>query len=225
MQSHNPEAMDLLLASRNRHKLIEYSRMADKFPVILGKRLRIITLDDLHIAHPEVDETAETYEENALLKAFAYADASGIPVIGDDSGLEVKALDGAPGVRSARCAPGSDSDRVAWLLDRMSGVSDRRARFVACVVVAMPKCEELGPEHKYFAFEGVCEGVIADAPRGTNGFGFDPVFIPDGYTETFAEMDGDVKDEISHRGIALRGVAVVMLSVLKYVISKCDFAR
>lgn len=150
----------------------------------------------------DVDETGETLEANAALKAHAVASAVGVPAIADDTGLEVDALDGAPGVRSARFAgsDATDSDNVALLLERLAGVPDERrtARFRTVICIALP-----GGRERFV--DGVCEGRIVDVPRGDAGFGYDPVFVPDnGDGRTFAEMSADEKHAISHRGRALR---------------------
>lgn len=154
---------------------------------------------------PDVDETSDTLEGNAELKAVAVAEAAGGPAVADDTGLEVDALDGAPGVRSARFAGDEaiDADNVALLLQRLADVPEagRTARFRTVICVARPG------EPPRFA-TGVCEGRIAFAPRGANGFGYDPVFVPaDGDGRTFAEMDGAEKHTISHRGRALAAAA------------------
>jgi XTP/dITP diphosphohydrolase len=149
----------------------------------------------------EIEETGATFETNARIKAFGYARAARLHTIADDSGLEVSALAGAPGVHSARFAgreTGYDVkiDRLLTDIEASKRV-DRSARFVAHIVMADPVgnllCEA----------EGVCEGTIADRPRGSNGFGYDPIFIPAGFTKTFGELDEEVKQTISHRARAL----------------------
>lgn len=209
----------MMLSSGNRHKYRELSKLFSELPAYGGKKLTLLSTDDLPEKFPEVEETGKSYEENALLKAAACARFAGMPALADDSGLEVRALNDAPGIHSARATEGSDADRVRWLLDKMHGVTDRRASFVACLVIAFPDTENvLGKKGRdYFAVEGRCFGSIADKPRGTHGFGFDPVFIPDGYDATFSELGDEVKSKISHRAIALRGVAQIMSSVLKYI--------
>jgi len=147
----------------------------------------------------EVAETGATLWENARLKGLAVARAVGLPAIADDTGLEVDALGGAPGVHAARWAgpAATDADRVAKLLRELRGVADRRARFSTVALVVFPDGFEIGAE-------GVVEGTIAEAPRGTNGFGYDPVFVPDGAGgRTFAEMSVADKSAWSHRGRAL----------------------
>ena len=164
-----------------------------------------------------VDEVGETLEENAILKATALAGESGLLSLADDSGLEVDALDGEPGVLSARYAgqDATDKDRVNLLLSRMKDMpwEKRTARF-RCVIAwtpvlldevenASPVCYADDLEMQTASFEGTCEGRIDFAPRGTNGFGYDPLFVPDGYTESFAELGEAVKNRLSHRAKAL----------------------
>lgn len=156
----------------------------------------------------DVDETGSTLAENAALKAVAVAAHSGLPAIADDTGLEVDAMDGAPGVFSARFAgpDAVDADNVRLLLSRLDGTSpaDRTARFRTVICLARPD----GTTE--FA-EGVCEGTIIEAPVGANGFGYDPVFVPaDGDGRTFAEMEPADKHAISHRGRAMRTAAAVL---------------
>jgi XTP/dITP diphosphohydrolase len=148
----------------------------------------------------EAEENFVTYTENAIAKARFYALATGLCALADDSGLEVAALGGAPGVFSARYAGehASDADRRALLLsDLDKRDADRRARFVAVVAIATPDGEVFNVS------EGICEGTIIFAPRGSGGFGYDPLFVPDGYDQTFAELPDSVKNRISHRGRAL----------------------
>ena len=169
---------ELLVATKNAGKVRELTELLAGLP--LGLR----NLSDFPGA-PEVAETGETYEENARLKAAGYGEHARLLTLADDSGLEVFALDGAPGVRSARYAGDSatDADRVTLLLRELSraGADDRRARFVCAVALHDPLsgATEL--------FTGDCPGRITHAPRGANGFGYDPVFIPDGHHQTFAE--------------------------------------
>ena len=146
-----------------------------------------------------VEETGKSYAENAMLKARAWAEKSGLPCLADDSGLEVNALDGAPGLYSARVIPGDDTGKVSWLLSELHGAADRRARFAAALALCVP-------EEYTLITEGYCCGKITDSPRGSNGFGYDPVFVPDGYALTFAELDSSVKNAISHRTNAFRKI-------------------
>ncbi len=185
----------LIVATRNAHKTREIAE-------ILGSALAVQDLT----AHPEISEIVESgssFEENAKLKAIAVSKQLPGLVIADDSGLEVEALDGAPGIHSARYAGvrASDKEKIAKLLRQLAKVcakSDRRrARF--CCVLAVAR------EGRILAtFEGVVEGKIAERSRGLHGFGYDPIFIPDGFEETFAELPEELKNNISHRGKAIR---------------------
>lgn len=147
------------------------------------------------------EENADTYAKNAIAKARFYAMATGLCALADDSGLEVAALGGAPGVFSARYAGehASDADRRELLLAELAntGSPDRRARFVSVVAIASPDGEILNVS------DGICEGTITFAPRGNGGFGYDPLFIPDGDSQTFAELPDSIKNLISHRALAL----------------------
>lgn len=183
------EQPQLVLATRNPGKVMELR------PMLAGAGVEVIGLDAFPDV-PEVEEDGATFEENALKKAREYARATGRLVLADDSGLEVDALGGAPGVRSARYAPTTE-ERNARVLAELAGVphARRTARFVSVAVLACPD----GPER---VFRGVLEGWIADAPRGTGGFGYDPLFLlPDG--RTLAELSLDEKNRISHRARAL----------------------
>ena len=156
-------------------------------------------------AVPDVEETGETLLDNARLKARALAEATGLPAIADDTGLEVDALDGAPGVYSARYAGegATYADNVAKLLAALDGVSNRAARFTTVAVAAWPDGREVRAE-------GAVEGSIATAASGDGGFGYDPVFVPSGSHLTFAEMGPEDKDAISHRGRAFRALAAAL---------------
>ena len=159
---------------------------------------------------PDVDETSETLEGNALLKAQALASATGEPALADDTGLFVDALDGRPGVYSARYAgrSASDADNVEKLLAELDGVPDtmRVARFRSVIAVAYP-------DGGSFTVEGLLEGSIAKSPRGSEGFGYDPVFVPAGASgRTLAELTAEQKNELSHRGRALRALAEKLTS-------------
>ena len=181
----------LIIATTNHGKFQEFRE-------IIGDFAREVVFAP-EIAQLVVEETGKSYAENAMLKARAWAEKSGLPCLADDSGLEVNALDGAPGVYSARVAAGQDTDKVSWLLARLQGTTERRARFAAALALCVP-------EEYTLITEGCCYGAITDAPRGNNGFGYDPVFIPDGYTLTFAELDSSIKNSISHRTNAFRKI-------------------
>jgi len=185
--------MKLVLASKNQHQLVELR-------TILGQLgLEVVLESDVGV-DVDVEETGTTFEENSLLKARTVMEASGMAAIADDSGLEVDALDGAPGVYSARFG-GMDNDeaRTALLLEKLQGVPDekRTARFVSVVTCVLPN-------GKVVSARGTCEGVITHAPAGTNGFGYDPVFYVPSLGKTFSQASSEAKNAISHRGNALQ---------------------
>lgn len=214
--------MRIVLASGNRYKFEEFESFFCRHGLIARSGLELVSaegiLDKKNIELPDVEETGSSYEENAFIKASAWANLLGIPAMADDSGLEVEALSWGPGIRSARAAPGSDEKRISWLLGELEGVEDRRACFVANIVIAFPiaglnaECAGRG----YFSIEGRCWGSIADKPSGNEGFGYDPVFLPSGHSMTFAQMTRDEKLKISHRAVAMNGMAQILPSVIKY---------
>ena len=170
----------------------------------------VVTPADLGISL-DVDETGDTYEENAALKAIAFAQASGLPSLADDSGLEVDALSGAPGVRSARySSTGSDKDNVDLLLKNLAAVpeQERTARFVCVVALALPS-----GAIEYA--QGKCEGKIGEERRGDGGFGYDPVFFPEDRHLTMAQLPPEEKDRLSHRGRAVRNALSIIERLLK----------
>jgi len=178
-----------VLATGNAGKAAELSRL-------LGR--------DVEARPIEVDEDAGTYAGNALLKARAALSAAGGRIgLGDDSGLEVSALGGEPGLHSARWAGPTDADRNAALLARLDGAADRSAAFVCALAAILPDGREIVVEERV-------EGVIADAPRGSAGFGYDPLFVPEGDSRTVAELTPDEKDVVSHRGRAARALAAAL---------------
>jgi XTP/dITP diphosphohydrolase len=188
----------LLLASANQGKLRELRTILEGLPV------ELVGLAEAGLGEPpEVEETGDTFLENALIKARAYAEWSGMAAVADDSGLEVDTLGGAPGVRSARYAgPGaSDQANLDKLLAALDGVPPERrtARFRCAAVLVDP---EVGEWHA----EAAWDGRILDTPRGSGGFGYDPVFLPDGWDQTSAEVDQATKDAASHRGKAFRSL-------------------
>jgi XTP/dITP diphosphohydrolase len=188
----------LLLASANQGKLRELRAILHGLPVeLLGPAEAGLG------EPPPVEETGDTFLENALLKARAYATWSGLAAVADDSGLEVDALGGAPGVRSARYAGPGASDRANLdkLLAELAGVPPERrtARFRCAAALVDPRAGE-------WHTEATWEGRLLDAPRGTGGFGYDPVFVPDGWEVTSAEVDQPTKDAASHRGRAFRAL-------------------
>jgi XTP/dITP diphosphohydrolase len=188
--------MEIIVATRNQKKLEEIRRILE------GPALTIRTLEEFPDC-PEVVEDGRTFEENAVKKSVSGARHTERLALADDSGLEVDALAGAPGVLSARYAgePADDRANLARLLEAMRDVKDdaRQARFVCCIALA-------SPDGTVRTFWGVVEGTIGREPRGSRGFGYDPIFYPRGARRTFSEMDDDDKDQQSHRGIALRAL-------------------
>lgn len=186
----------LLLGTRNPGKVIEINS------ILADSGWSFSSLQEFPSVG-EAEENLVTFAENAIAKAQFYAAATGLWALADDSGLEVEALDSAPGVFSARYAGvnASDADRRALLLSELTktGSTDRRARFVAVVAISTPNAEVLNIS------EGICNGSITFSEHGTGGFGYDPLFIPDGHTQTFAELPDKVKNLISHRARALMG--------------------
>ena len=186
--------MKLVLATRNEGKVREIGEILKD-----QTGIELLSLRNYPDA-PEVVEDGTTYEENAIKKASALAEYTGHLTIGDDSGLAVDALDGAPGVHSARYAGenASDQDRITKLLNALQEASDERrsARFICAVAIAVPLA-------RVEVVRGVCEGRIICAPRGESGFGYDPIFVPVGYDKTFAELGDEIKNRISHRAKAL----------------------
>lgn len=185
--------MKVILASKNQHKLTELSAILSQ----LGFEIALEAEYGLDI---DVEETGTTFEENSFLKADAVMKASGLPVLADDSGLMVDALDGAPGVYSARYGhKASDKERTAYLLENMKDVPEERrgAKFV-CVITC------LFPDGRKIVARGECPGVIARAPHGENGFGYDPVFYLPELGMTYAELPSEQKNAISHRARALQ---------------------
>lgn len=179
----------LVFATNNAHKLDEVRK-------IIGDGITVLSLNDID-CHDDIPENESTLEGNAAAKAKWVYNRYGYDCFADDTGLEVDALGGRPGVHSARFAPGTDHDGAAnmrHLLDLMDGCNDRSARFRT--VIALIEDGELR------LFEGKIEGAIGYEPKGTNGFGYDPVFIPQGYIHTFAELPEQVKNSISHRAVA-----------------------
>ncbi len=198
--------MEIVLATRNKKKIEEIRRIVADLPI------SVLSLDNFPDC-PETVEDKDTFEGNAVKKAVEVCTCTGKTALADDSGLEVDALGGAPGVYSARYAGnagGSNNDvrNYEKLLSELRNVPDekRGARFVCCMALAFPD----GTVETFFGF---AEGSIGHEPKGKTGFGYDPVFIPKGYKNTFAEMSGDEKDRLSHRGKALEKLASSLHSV------------
>ncbi len=180
----------LVFATNNAHKL-------EEIRAILGNKIEILSLNDID-CHADIPETADTLEGNAALKAQYIYNNYGLDCFADDTGLEVEALNGAPGIYSARYAGGDGHDSEAnmnKLLSEMKGKENRKARFRTAICLI-----EGGAEH---LFEGIVNGEIINERRGGAGFGYDPVFMPEGYSETFAEMGNAEKNKISHRARAV----------------------
>jgi XTP/dITP diphosphohydrolase len=197
-----------IVATRNKGKLKEIKE------ILAGMSYEVITMEEAGF-DKEIEETGQTFEENALLKAQKVYEALGEIVMADDSGLEVDYLNGAPGIYSSRFAGenASDAERIDKLLKMLEGVEikDRKARFVCSIAVVFS--DDLS-----FVVRGTCEGYIAFKPEGDNGFGYDPVFYIPEYGKTMAQLDSEEKNRISHRGRALN----LMLEELKRMEEKCE---
>lgn len=179
----------LVFATNNAHKIAEIS-------AILGEKFQLVSLRELN-CFEDIPETCNTFQGNALQKAHYVSDKFGVDCFADDSGLEVEVLNGEPGVFSARYAgDGHDSEaNMCKLLQKLEGNSHRRAQFRTVIALLL--------KGKEYLFEGIITGTIIEEKRGTNGFGYDPIFIPDGYDKTFAELGDNIKNKISHRAIAI----------------------
>ncbi len=177
-----------VFATNNVHKLEEVT-------AILGDKIELLSMNDIH-CHADIPETADTLEGNALLKAHYIYDNYGIDCFADDTGLEVEALGGAPGVCSARYAGDAHNSEANMrkLLQELEGKENRSAQFRTVFALILN-----GKEH---LFEGIIKGTITKNRKGTSGFGYDPIFVPDGYQQTFAEMGNGLKNQISHRALA-----------------------
>ena len=179
----------IVVATGNAHKVQEYRELLE------GQNVELKSLLD-YPHFPGVEEDGATFRENAAKKALAACKYCDVPAFADDSGLEVEALDGRPGIHSARYAS-TDKERIAKLLKELEGVENRRARFVCAISIAVNG-------EVIETFEGEVKGRIVDAPRGGDGFGYDPLFLPDGYEQTFGEMPQELKNRISHRAVAFK---------------------
>lgn len=182
--------MKLVFATNNKHKLDEVRKITAQH------NIEVVSLADIH-CHDEIPETADTLEGNALQKAQYIQDKFGLDCFADDTGLEVEALDNAPGIYSARYAgSGHDSEaNMQKLLQEMEGKTNRKARFRTVIALIIGD--------KQYCFSGIVNGTITTEKKGENGFGYDPIFIPEGYEQTFAELGDFVKNKISHRAKAV----------------------
>ena len=186
----------IVVATTNAHKVAEYRRL------LAGQEVELQSLLDFP-GCPPIEETGDTFAANAAIKAAAASRYCEVPAFADDSGLEVEALNGAPGIYSSRYAA-TDAERIARVLKELEGVENRRARFVCAIAIA-------ANGEVIETFEGEVRGVIAAAPAGENGFGYDPIFCYDGSEKTNGELTADKKNAISHRGKAFRSIAAYLL--------------
>ena len=192
----------LVFATNNAHKL-------EEIRAILGDKLEILSLNDID-CHADIPETADTLEGNARLKAGYIYQNYGMDCFADDTGLEVEALGGAPGIYSARYAGGEGHDSEAnmrKLLAALEGESNRKARFRTVIALIL--------DGKEYLFEGIVNGRIIEEKKGSAGFGYDPIFVPDGYSQTFAELGDDIKNRISHRAMATHKLAEFLSNIPK----------
>jgi len=201
------DRIPLLVATQNKGKLAEYRDLLADLPV------QILGTNDVGLTAFDVDESGTTFDENARIKAIAYANASGLLAIADDSGLAVDALDGRPGVYSARYGGAGldDAGRRRLLLDELRDVEDSRrgARFVCVIAVAEPH------DGRFISAPGYCAGRILREERGTGGFGYDRLFLPNGEQHTFAELSPERKHAISHRGRAALALKPMLAALLQ----------
>lgn len=191
--------MKLIFATHNKNKLKEVKSL-------VPSSIELLSLDEINFSD-EIAETADTIEGNALLKSKTIYEKTGVNCFADDSGLLVDALNGAPGVYSARYAgeQKNDQDNMRKLLHELKDIPNKKAHFKTAMVLFI--------DGKEYLFEGQIEGKIITEKQGTNGFGYDPIFVPDGYNETFAQLDSEIKNKISHRARALQK----MLEFLKTI--------
>jgi XTP/dITP diphosphohydrolase len=197
------QTKELLIATGNKGKLAEFQSLLASLP------LRLRNLAEFPEIR-EVEETGTTFSDNAVLKARGYAGQTCLWTLADDSGLEVDALNGAPGVFSARYGGegATDTERIERLLEELSqcGEQERRARFTCVIAIADPQGQIA------HLSTGRCEGRIIHAPRGTGGFGYDPVFVPQGFDQTFGELAPEIKQSISHRALAMQAARFFLVN-------------
>jgi XTP/dITP diphosphohydrolase len=184
--------MKILIASHNEHKIKEFKE------IFKDTNITLISLKDLNDTF-EVQETENTFTKNAILKAKYFSKKYRMPTLSDDSGLSVTALDGRPGIHSKRYANGNDVDNNIKLLEELTGVKDREAYFTSVVVMYYPDCT-------YKTYKGEVYGAIGYELKDIKAFGYDPIFYPRGYEQSFADLGSHIKNEISHRAIALKKV-------------------
>lgn len=198
--------MKIVFATNNKHKL-------EEIRAILGERFEVLSLAEIG-CNVDIPETGTTLEENAAIKANYVYEHYNVSVFADDTGLEVEALNGAPGVYSARYAGGEGHDSEAnmkKLLCDMDGMENRKARFRTVIAfILKPDADETAGEIERGEFEGIVEGCITMEKKGASGFGYDPIFQPEGYSQTFAQLGNDVKNKISHRARAVEKLAAFL---------------
>ena len=189
--------MKIVFATNNQHKLCEIKKISKG-------QLEVLSLSDIN-CHEDIPETGETLKENALIKAQFVKNKFELDCFADDTGLEVEALNNAPGIYSARYAGEKcdSEDNMRRLLNEMKGIENRSARFRTVIALLL--------NNKEYFFEGEICGKIIDTKRGTNGFGYDPIFVPRGYDRTFGELSDDIKNHLSHRAIATQKLVVFLL--------------
>jgi XTP/dITP diphosphohydrolase len=190
----------IVVATRNPGKVVELARL------LALPSIELIAIGDVDPAMPDVDEDATSYDGNAIKKACTTALHTGAIALGDDSGLEVDALGGAPGIHSARYSGGGAKANVVKMLAALESIENRSARFRCVLAVVDPRDAD-----RPLIVRGTCEGAIAPAPRGEHGFGYDPIFVPRGETRHMAELGDREKDAISHRGAACRALAPLLV--------------
>ena len=190
---------EILLATNNKHKLEEVRQILSPHGII------VYCIKDLNLDYVEPIEDGKTYKDNALIKANALKELTDLPIIADDSGLEIEALDNGPGLFSSRFASsmGGYDNAFKYVIDKVKEKNNDKARFVCDIIL-------VNTEDKPLLFEGICEGNIASEVKGDDGFGYDPIFIPDGYDQSFAELERKEKNSISHRGRALKKLLVYL---------------
>ena len=190
---------EIVLATNNAHKLKEVRK------ILSPHKITVYGLNDLNLKPEKVEENAEDYFGNALIKAKAVQKLTTLPIIADDSGLEIEAMDNKPGIHSARYAEenGGHEKAIQKILDFLKNKDNRKARFVCNIVL-------LNVEDRNLFFEGIAKGQIAKEPSGKQGFGYDPIFVPDGEKETFAALEEETKNKLSHRGKALRKLLIYL---------------
>ena len=184
---------EILLATNNKHKLEEVRQILSPHGII------VYCISDLNLDYQEPVENGKTYQDNALIKANALKKLTDLPIIADDSGLEIEAIDNKPGLYSSRFSKelGGYDNTFKYIINKVKETNNSKARFICDIVL-------VNTEDKPLLFEGVCEGNIALEVKGNDGFGYDPIFVPNGYDKSFAELKRDEKNAISHRGRALK---------------------